>query len=430
MAYLDSAQRDREGILTSLDMQIGIMRKGPSSRAAGFTESVIREMTRLCQAYGAVNLAQGFPDFDPPVSIKRAAAAAISKGYNQYSTTYGTIGLRKAIARKMKTYNHIDCDVDEITVTCGTTEGMIASELALLDRGDEVVIFEPFYENYGPDAILSGAKCRYVRLREPDFKIEEETLKQAFNRKTKAVIINTPHNPTGRVLTSQELGLIRDLCQDYDSYAITDEIYEHILYDEHKHVSIGSLPGMEDRTITISGFSKTYSVTGWRVGYVVAPKPLTSAIRKVHDFLTVCAPTPLQEACKVALELPKSYYDQLRENYRKGREMLVESLKNAGFGVFVPEGAYYVWTTTNNAGFKHDRKLALHLITKIGVGGVPGSSFFHNPSHGRLRFRFSFSKKPETIRRAIKRLEKFSPEHRVAHSSHGRTRRLAVTAGF
>lgn len=406
------------------------MRKGPSIRASGFTESVIREMTRLCQAYGAVNLAQGFPDFDPPVSIKRAAAAAISKGYNQYSTTYGTIGLRKAIARKMKTYNHIDCSIDEITVTCGTTEGMIASQLALLDRGEEVVIFEPFYENYGPDAILSGAKCRYVRMKEPSFKIEEESLKRAFNRKTKAVIINTPHNPTGKILSRQELGLIRDLCQDYDSYAITDEIYEHILYDGHEHVSIGSLPGMEDRTITISGFSKTYSVTGWRVGYVVASKPLTSAIRKVHDFLTVCAPTPLQEACTAALQLPESYYEHLRENYRKGREMLVGSLNGAGFGVFQPEGAYYVWTTTNGTGFKDDRDLAMHLITKVGVGGVPGSSFFHNPSHGRLRFRFSFSKKSETIRRAIKRLEKFSPKRHGARSSHAKTRRLAVSAGF
>jgi aspartate/methionine/tyrosine aminotransferase len=406
------------------------MSKGPSSRASGFTESVIREMTRLCQAYGAVNLAQGFPDFDPPVSIKRAAAVAISNGYNQYSTTYGTIGLRKAIARKMKTYNHIDCSIDEITVTCGTTEGMIASQLALLDRGEEVVIFEPFYENYGPDAILSGAKCRYVRMKEPDFKIEEESLKQAFNRKTKAVIINTPHNPTGKVLSKQELGLIRDLCQDYDSYAITDEIYEHILYDGREHVSIGSLPGMEDRTITISGFSKTYSVTGWRVGYVVASKPLTSAIRKVHDFLTVCAPTPLQEACTAALQLPESYYEHLRENYRKGREMLVDSLNEAGFGVFQPEGAYYVWTKTNHLGFKDDRDLAMHLITKVGVGGVPGSSFFHNPSHGRLRFRFSFSKKPETIRRAIKRLEKFSPERHGTRSNHAKKRRLAVSAGF
>src|SRR5213594_5174413 len=265
MAYLDSTQRDQEGILTSPDVQVRVMRKGPSARASGFTESVIREMTRLCQGYGAVNLAQGFPDFDPPVSIKRAAATAISKGYNQYSTTYGTIGLRKAIARKMKTYNHIDCNVDEITVTCGTTEGMIASELALLDPGEEVVIFEPFYENYGPDAILSGAKCRYVKLRPPDFRIEEEAVKQAFTKKTKAIIINTPHNPTGRVFTRQELGIIRDLCIDHDAFAVTDEIYDQILYDNRKHVSIASLDDMRDRTIAILGFSKTYSMTGWRV---------------------------------------------------------------------------------------------------------------------------------------------------------------------
>lgn len=406
------------------------MRKGPSIRASGFTESVIREMTRLCNRYGAVNLAQGFPDFDPPLSIKRAAARAIHAGFNQYSTPYGTTNLRNAIARKVNKYNHIECSPDDITVTCGTTEAMIASELALLDPGDEVVIFEPFYENYGPDAILSGAKCKYVRLREPDFKIEEESLKEAFNRKTKAVIVNTPHNPTGRILSRQELGLIGDLCQDYDAYAITDEIYEYILYDGHKHVSIGSLPGMKDRTITISGFSKTYSVTGWRVGYIVAPKPITGAIRKVHDFLTVCAPTPLQEACAAAMRLPASYYDKLRENYREAREMLVESLSNAGFGVFKPEGAYYVWTTTNDTGFKDDRELALHLISKVGVGGVPGSSFFHNPSEGRLRFRFSFSKKQATIRRAIKRLEKLSPQRSNAKSIHRKTRRISLTAGI
>ena len=404
------------------------MRKGPSKRASGFTESVIREMTRLCIQYGAVNLAQGFPDFDPPVSIKRAAAKAIYTGHNQYSTPYGTTNLRNAIASKVNKYNHIDCTADDITVTCGTTEAMIASELALLDHGDEVVIFEPFYENYGPDAILSGARCKYVRMREPDFKIEEESLKQAFGKKTKAVIINTPHNPTGRILTRQELGLIGDLCQDYDSYAITDEIYEYILYDGHRHFSIGSLPGMEDRTITISGFSKTYSITGWRVGYIVAPKPITGAIRKVHDFLTVCAPTPLQEACAVAMQLPASYYNQLRENYREARDLLVESLANAGFGVFKPEGAYYVWTTTNETGFKDDRKLALHLITKVGVGGVPGSSFFHNPSHGRLRFRFSFSKKQETIRCAINRLESLSPKSPKSSFLRRRTRRLAVPA--
>ena len=292
------------------------MGKEASRRVATFTESVIREMTRLCQAYGAINLAQGFPDFDPPVAMRMAAAEAIRQGYNQYSTTHGSIRLRQAIAQKMRTYNHIPCNAeDNITVTCGTTEGMIAALLALLNRGDEVVIPEPFYENYGPDSILSGAKCRYVELDEPSFKIDEEKLKEAFSRKTKAIIINTPHNPTGRVFSKSELELIRDFCQDYDAFAITDEIYEHITYDGRRHVSIASLDGMNNRTITISGFSKTYSATGWRVGYIIAPRKLTAAVRKVHDFLTVCAPAPLQEACITALKLPASYYENLRRLY-------------------------------------------------------------------------------------------------------------------
>jgi aminotransferase len=284
---------------------------------------------------------------------------------------------------------------------------MIASLMALLDPRDEVVIFEPFYENYGPDSILSGAKCRYVGLDPPSFKIEEEKLKDAFNRKTKAVIINSPHNPTGRVFTHGELGLIRDLCEDYDSFAITDEIYEHIIYDGMEHVSIASLDGMEERTLTISGFSKTYSATGWRVGYVVGTKRLTSAVRKVHDFLTVCAPTPLQEACVAALKLPASYYRKLRAEYKESRRLLLAGLEKAGFKCTVPEGAYYVWTDTSATGFKDDRRLAHHLITKVGVGAVPGSSFYHNPASGRLRLRFSFSKKPQTIRRAVRRLERF-----------------------
>ena len=385
------------------------MGKGPSRRVEQFTESVIREMTRLCQAYGAVNLAQGFPDFDPPSAVKSAASRAIQGGYNQYSTTYGSSTLRQAIARKMWTLNRVRCSADEnVTVTCGTTEGMIASLFALLDPGDEVVIFEPFYENYGPDSILSGAKCRYVSLDPPFFRIEEEGLKEAFNRKTKAVILNTPHNPTGRVLTRRELGLVRDLCEDYDSFVITDEIYEHIVYDGRQHVSIASLDGMEERTLTISGFSKTYSATGWRVGYVVATKRLTSAVRKVHDFLTVCAPTPLQEACVSALRLPGSYYQNLRADYDESRKLLLAGLEKAGFKCTVPEGAYYVWTDTSATGFKDDTKLARHLITKIGVGAVPGSSFYHNPASGRLRLRFSFSKKPETIRRAVQRLGKFN----------------------
>ena len=384
------------------------MGKGPSRRAEGFTESVIREMTRLCQTYNAINLAQGFPDFDPPVRVKSAASRAIREGYNQYSTTHGVPRLRQSIARKMSTYNHVTCNADDnVTVTCGTTEGMIASLLALLNPGEEVVIFEPFYENYGPDSILSGAKCKYVALEEPSFKIEEEKLKYAFSRKTKAVIINTPHNPTGRVFNRHELGLIRDLCMDYDAFAITDEIYEHILYDDSKHVSIASLDGMDNRTMTISGFSKTYSATGWRVGYVIAPKKLTLAVRKVHDFLTVCAPTPLQEACIAALKLPLSYYRDLRTLYAKSRKLLLQTLEDASFICTVPEGAYYVWTDIRLTGFKDDRKLAEHLIKKIGVGAVPGSSFYHLPSKGRLKLRFSFSKMPQTIEMAASRLSKF-----------------------
>jgi aminotransferase len=384
------------------------MGKGPSQRAEGFTESVIREMTGLCQAYNAINLAQGFPDFDPPNRVKSAASRAIREGYNQYSTTHGVPRLRQAIAHKMSTYNHVPCNADDnVTVTCGTTEGMIASLLALLNPGEEVVIFEPFYENYGPDSILSGAKCRYVALEEPSFKIEEEQLKEVFSGKTKAVIINTPHNPTGRVFTRHELELIRDLCIDYDAFAITDEIYEHILYDNRKHISIASLDGMDNRTMTISGFSKTYSATGWRVGYVIAPKKLTLAVRKVHDFLTVCAPTPLQEACITALKLPLSYYRDLRTLYDKSRKLLLQTLESASFVCTVPEGAYYVWTDIRPTGFKDDRLLAEHLIKRIGVGAVPGSSFYHLPSQGRLKLRFSFSKMPHTIEMAASRLGKF-----------------------
>ncbi len=386
------------------------MGKGPSRRAEGFTESVIREMTRLCQKYDAINLAQGFPDFDPPIEMRRAATKALNHGFNQYSITHGSICLREAIAGKVRNYNHIQCNAeDNVTITCGTTEGMIGSLLALLDQGDEVVILEPFYENYGPDSILSGAKCRYVQLEEPTFKIEEEHLKQAFTRKTKAVIVNTPHNPTGRVFTRNELLLIRDLCVDYDAFAVTDEIYEHIIYDGRKHVSIASLDRMNDRTITISGFSKTYSVTGWRVGYIVAPKKLTDAVRKVHDFLTVCAPAPLQEACVTALKLRPSYYENLRRLYDRSRKLVLDALEQASFTCTVPEGAYYVWTDIKQTGFKDDRQLAQHLVKKIGVGAVPGSSFYHVPAKGRMTLRFSFSKRPETIEKAADRLRHFKP---------------------
>ncbi len=378
-----------------------------SKRVEGFTESVIREMTRKCEAKGALNLAQGFPDFDPPATVKSAAMRAIDQGLNQYSTTHGIIGLRKAIAEKMKSYNHIDCTAeDNITVTCGTTEAMMAALMSLLDPGEEVVILEPFYENYGPDTILAGSDCRYVPLQEPEFTLEEETLKNAFSKKTKAIVLNTPHNPTGHVFDVAELRIIADLCQDYDTYAITDEVYEYMLYDGRKHVSIGSMDGMHDRTVTISGFSKTYSMTGWRIGYIVAEKPLTGAIRKTHDFLTVCAPTPLQQGCLAAMKLSGSYYRSLVDKYAKSRELLLKVLTSIGFECVIPQGAYYVWTKIDGTGFTDDRELAEYLINEVGVGGVPGSSFYHEGVMGRRRLRFSFSKNPATIREAAKRLSK------------------------
>ena len=387
--------------------------KGPSKRVNGFTESVIRQMTRLCEQYGAINLAQGFPDFDPPAVVKRSGERAIGQGANQYSAPPGLIKLRKAIARKMEAYNHVHYDPDrEITITCGTTEGMIATLLALLDPTDEVIVPEPFYENYGPDTILSGASVRYVRLEESTFRIDEESLKKAFTRRTKAIIVNTPHNPTGHVFTRDELEMVADLCQDYDAFAVTDEIYQHILYDGREHVSVARLDGMRDRTVTISGFSKTYSMTGWRVGYVAAEKSVTAAIRKVHDFLTVCAPTPLQQGCTTALTLPESYYDSLRENYAESRGLLMEALEGSGFRCTMPEGAYYIWTDIRRTGFKDDVKLANYLVSKVGVGSVPGSSFYHQPSQGRLKLRFSFCKRPATIRAAARRLSKFPKTRR------------------
>jgi aspartate/methionine/tyrosine aminotransferase len=365
-------------------------------------------MTRLSQQYGAVNLAQGFPDFDPPRVVRRAAARAIQQGFNQYSAPYGLAKLRQAISRKMRFYNHVDYDADnEITVTCGTTEGMMASLLALLDHGDEVVIFEPYYENYGPDSILSGARCRYVRLRPPEFRVEEEAVKRAFTRKTKAIVVNSPHNPTGKVFSQDELKIIRDLCLDHDAFAVTDEIYDQILYDGRRHVSIASLDGMRDRTITIAGFSKTYSMTGWRVGYVAAEKNISGGIRKVHDFLTVCAPTPLQQGCIVALSLPNSYYEKLCNEYDQSRLLLLDVLGRCGFEAYKPEGAYYVWTNIRGTGYTDDNTLAQYLVSKVGVGSVPGSSFYHNPADGRLMLRFSFSKKPATIKKAVRRFSKF-----------------------
>lgn len=358
-------------------------------------------MTRLAIAHKAINLAQGFPDFPCPDELKKAACEAINGDYNQYAITWGAQDLRQAIARKVKGYNGIDADPEtEITVTCGSTEAMMASMIALVNPGDEVIVPEPFYENYGPDAVISGAVPRYVPL--GNGPLDEEIWKAAFSKKTRAVIINTPNNPTGKVFSRNELQFVADLCAEHDVIAITDEIYEHILYDGHRHVSIGSLAGMEDRTVTINSLSKTYSVTGWRVGYTIADARLTARIRKIHDFLTVGAPAPLQHAAVAALDLPSTYYNELARDYDRRRKILYDGLRKAGFSCQLPDGAYYIFTDIAGFGMT-DVAFARHLIESVGVAAVPGSSFCHEG--GETKIRFTFSKKEETLREACRRLE-------------------------
>jgi aspartate/methionine/tyrosine aminotransferase len=377
-----------------------------SSRTESFTESVIREMTRRCAAVDGVNLAQGFPDFNPPEELIEAAIRAMRDGFNQYSITWGSPRLRAAICEKVRWYNHIEADPDKhVTVTCGATEAMMSALLAIIDPGDEVVIFEPYYENYGPDAIVSGAKPVYVPLIEPDFTFDPDALRSAFSDATKAIIINTPHNPSGKVFTSEELALVSELCNKHDVLVVTDEIYEHILYDGAKHVSPASVPGLENRTITISGLSKTYSATGWRVGYTIAPEPITNAIRKVHDFLTVGAPAPLQEAGVTALKMPPDYYTKLATFYQHKRDIICAELAKVGFVPFTPKGAYYVLTDVSSFGALSDTEFAIRLVNEIGVATVPGSSFYANNELGRTKIRFAFCKTEETLRKAVERLE-------------------------
>lgn len=375
-----------------------------SRRVDHFVESVIRDMTRLSIKHDAINLAQGFPDFPAPLELKRAAADAIMGDFNQYSITWGAKDLREEISRKALKYNHIEADSDsEVTVTCGSTEAMMASMLALINEGEEVVVFEPFYENYGPDAAVSGAVPRFVPLND-NGSIDEDALASAFNQRTRALILNTPNNPCGKVFTKDELKLIADLCTEHDVIAVTDEIYEYILYDGKKHISIASLDEMKDRTITISGFSKTYSVTGWRIGYAVAQKELTSAIRKVHDFLTVGAPAPLQHACVTALNFPDSYYKELASMYDWKRKLLYRALKKAGFRCSLPDGAYYILADIPDGIGMDDMAFARYLVSEIGVAAVPGSSFFKS-EEGKHKLRFTFSKKEETLMEAARRLE-------------------------
>jgi aspartate/methionine/tyrosine aminotransferase len=390
----------------SSERRSGVLRV--SAKAESFTESVIREMTRLAAKHGAVNLAQGFPDFGCPAELKEAAKAAIDADVNQYAITWGAQEFRQAIAEKVgRTYPGWTVDPEtEVCVTCGSTEAMIAAMLALVDPGEEVIVFTPFYENYGPDAILSGAVPRYVELHKPDWNIDEAELRAAFNDRTRAIIVNTPHNPTGKVFTSEELDLISELCQRHDVLCFTDEIYEHIHYlGAGGHVPPATVPGLEDRTVTINAMSKTYAVTGWRVGWTVAPPTLTGAIRKVHDFLTVGAAAPLQAAGVAAMALPASYYDDMAAKYLERRDLLCGVLEKTGFRFRVPDGAYYVLCDTSGvdpAG--DDIALARRLVEEIGVAAVPGSSFYPDPALGRSTIRFAFPKRLETLNAAAQRL--------------------------
>lgn len=377
-----------------------------AERVNYFPESVIREMSRVAARDQAINLAQGYPDFSPPQELLDAAKRALDAGYNQYAVTWGSPRLRDAIARKVTLKNGIPTEADQnITVTCGSTEAMMASLLATINAGDEVIILEPFYENFGPDAIVAGAKPRFVPLRGESFDFEDEELKAAFGPKTKAIIVNTPGNPTGRIIPKDRLRVIADLCVDHNVLAITDEIYEELVYDGLKHTSIATLPGMLERTISIFGFSKTFSVTGWRIGYAVAPKPLTDAIKRVHDFLTVGAPAPLQEAAVTALALPASYYENLRRDYTERRQVLLSGLERVGLRCFRPDSAYYILADFSGISSLNDQAFALWLSREAKVTPVPGSSFFHNRDRGRNLVRFAFPKKLPTLEEAVRRLE-------------------------
>ena len=376
-----------------------------SAKAECFTESVIREMTRLALHYGAVNLSQGFPDFPAPAEIKRAAQEAIGADINQYAITWGAKKFRDAIAVNFQRTQGLAVDPEsEITVCCGSTEAMLSAMMAIINPGDEVVVFEPFYENYGPDAILSGATPRFVKLHPPGWTFDPDALAAAFGPATKAIILNTPNNPTGKVFDRAELEQIRDLCVQWNTFAITDEIYEHMLYDGARHVSLATIDGMRNRTITINALSKTYSVTGWRVGWAIAALEVTAAIRKVHDFVTVGAAAPLQEAGILALQMPQSYYETLARDYLVRRDRLLGILTSAGFRCFKPRGAYYIMTDISAFGFPDDVAFARYLVKEIGVAAVPGSSFYRNPVDGRNHVRFTFCKKETTFQAAAERL--------------------------
>ena len=380
-----------------------------AKRVTSFADSVFGEMTRLAKLHNAVNLSQGFPDFEAPMAVKEAACAAIHQDQNQYAPPYGTRSLREAIAADFAARHGVPIVADEqVTVCCGSTEAMMAVMMGCIDPGDEVIVFEPCYENYGPDAIMAGAQPKFVRLRAPDWTFDPDELKRAFSNRTRAIVINSPNNPTGKVFTRAELEMIASLCLQWDVLAISDEIYERIVYDAQPHVSIASLPGMANRTVVTSGLSKTYSVTGWRIGWAIAPAALTGGIRKIHDFLTVAAPTPFMDAGVVALSMPPESYVALAADYQAKRDLMLDILTRHGFATYQPGGAYYVMVDVAKFGFSSDTEFALHLVKDIGVATVPGSSFYSDPASAPQTVRFCFSKRTETLQEADRRLAALS----------------------
>ena len=376
-----------------------------AKRLSSIADSVFGELTRLAKLHNAVNLSQGFPDFEAPQPVKDAACTAIQAEQNQYAPPYGTKAFRDAIASDFSRRHGVPLIADEqVTVCCGATEAMMATMLSFLDPGDEVIIFEPFYENYGPDAVLAGEEPKYVRLHAPDWHFDAGELTRAFSNRTRAIVINSPNNPTGKVFTRDELTLIAELCQKWDVLAISDEIYERIVYQPHVHVPMASLPGMADRTVTIGGLSKTYSVTGWRIGWAVSPPSLTGGIRKLHDFLTIAAPTPFHDAGVAALSLPESFYAGMAADYQAKRDLMIDILGRHGFDAYQPGGAYYVIADVSRFGFATDSEFAQYLIKEIGVATVPGSSFYADPAAAPKTLRLCFSKRDETLHEADRRL--------------------------
>ncbi len=377
-----------------------------------FTESLIRDMTRVNNRYDAINLAQGFPEFDPPAELIEAAHSAIDGSFHQYAVTWGTDSIRQAIADKFASFNGVEVDpAQHVTVCCGATESMIAAMMAVVNPGEEVVVFEPFYENYGPDSILSGGKPVYVQLRSEGDRVwfDEDELRAAFNPNTKAIVVNTPQNPTGKVYSLEELQLIAELCIEYDAVALTDEPYEHIIYDEAVHYSIASLPGMADRTVTVNSFSKTYSATGWRIGWAVTSNDeIATGIRRVHDFLSIGAAHPLQEAAATALRYGPEYYRELGQGYQRRRDMFLPMLRDAGFDFTTPMGAYYVMCRYPDCGYDDDLEFSYFLCREIGVTPVPGRAFYHSEEQARPFVRFAFAKNEDTLHRVGERLSRLN----------------------